>query len=442
MKSNSTSQSCISQVEINKNLTPCARIIGNLLIWFQNNCAETYVSLEWLAERTNYSIRHIRRTINEELAPMGFVSVKVRRQERTTNLFKVSELFFLPEFRAKFAHIWSNLRTLGMNVLFNNVRLINSKFREYIKNLGYLGLCLCTKTMNLNSQSTKKIVNLQIDSKNPKSLNMKAAQMQNEINSAEILQHINPTITEVSKRFHLTLAGKIFLTQFPEHILQLAYKATKGKTGHFGYFVTVCKNSCNVRQIEPNWKLKVDLMKKANLPKDAPHTEPQNTQIPVFQEKNNLNKMQGEEFETAQDQNGSFSAPNNADPNAFAAELRNNSACPQSLDKWTTNIEYNPDGTYTRPSWNKTEKIPLTPVHNLPISSKLSHYTIQQLADEMKNWQKILDGYLKEAKIVISEPNLAKYISTDEKIAFVTSQIKVHMAEFTSRPPEEQSQAK
>jgi hypothetical protein len=60
----------------------------------------------------------------------------------------------------------------------------------------------------------------------------------------------------------------------------------------------------------------------------------------------------------------------------------------------------------------------------------------------MKNWQKILDSHLKEAKTIVSEPNLAKYISTNEKIAFVTSQIKAHMTEFVSRPPEEQSEAR
>ena len=421
-----------SGASVNVKFTPCALEIGNILIWFQNNCPATFVSLEWLSEKTQYSARHIRRAINEELAPAGIVSVKVRRKERKTNLFKVSELFFLPEIRVKFAHIFSNLRTLGMNVLFGYVRLTNTKFREYIKNLGYLGLGLFTKTMNLDSQSTKKIVNWESESKNTQNLKEEAIEMQNEMNAAAIMQHITPTIEEIGKRFNLTLAGKIFLTQFPEHILHLAYKTTKGKTGHFGYFVTVCKNSCAVQQVEPNWKLKCDLMKKAGLTKDAPHSQPRNTQTSVFSENNSVNPK-GEMHESPQEDLGYTSATSRqAGPSSNPFQQDNTK--PHEDSKRI----FHEDGTYTGRNWREQD-LRLKLVKNLPPSGRIEEYTAQQIADELRNWQKILDYELKQARVTIAEPSLAQFVDTNGKIIFIKSQLNRLVSEFNKRSQEEQS---
>jgi hypothetical protein len=412
---------------VNTNLTPAAIIIGDLLIWFQNNCPCIFPSVDYISLKTGYSPRHIRRVINGELVPMGFVQVIVRRYQRTSNLFKVSELFFLPEIRAKFKHIFKSLGVLGMNVLFNNVRLSNSKFREYIKNLGILGLGIlginAKKEETLNGQEEKNLVSYLGDLDNPEFLKKKASEMQNEIKAAEILQAITPTIESIGRRFNLTLAGKIFITQFPEQILQQAVKATHGKVGSFGYFITVCKNSCQVQGIEANWHLKNSLMLKAGLDKNAPHTEPRNTQNPVFSD-----KTQNPERE--------FNNPFAEEP----TKPKPNPSFQTNKPDYLNNRQYHADGTFTGANW-KEQDIKLIPVDDILFPGKISTYHIQQLANEMKNWQKILDSYLKEAKTTITEPNLAAFVDTDSKILMAKTQIKLLSAEFMKRPAAEQEQA-
>ena len=93
--------------------------------------------------------------------------------------------------------------------------------------------------------------------------------------------------------------------------------------------------------------------------------------------------------------------------------------------------------SFTGKNW-KEQDLALIPLDDIPYSGKLTQYTIQHLADELRNWKKIIDYEVKNDSAM---PIPLKNLFGISRLEFANAQYNKLWQEFQSRSPEEQSQA-
>jgi predicted transcriptional regulator len=103
----------------------------NVILEYDNNFSEIYVSEETISKKIKRSVRQVIRAI-QKLVSLGAITVRKNSGWNPTNNYKVNKLFYIPEIRSSLSKIYSSLVQWGINSYRRAERYLKKNVTLYI----------------------------------------------------------------------------------------------------------------------------------------------------------------------------------------------------------------------------------------------------------------------------------------------------------------------